>query len=136
MRSSSASPPHFNCLESANGFAVDWIAAWNSHDLDRILSFYRDDVVFSSPVLAKLMPETAGHLQGRTSLRAYWERALVLRPDLNFELIRVMTGVARCVVHYLNDRGRYCAESFVFDDAGRVVESHACVEFGLKGVGV
>lgn len=85
---------------------MDWIAAWNSHDLDRILSFYRDDVVFSSPVLAMLLPETDGHLQGRTSLRAYWERALVLRPDLNFELIRVMTGVARCVVHYLNYRGR------------------------------
>jgi ketosteroid isomerase-like protein len=36
----------------AERFAADWIAAWNSHDLDVILSHYADDVVFHSPRIA------------------------------------------------------------------------------------
>ena len=34
--------------ESAEQFAAGWIAAWNGHDLDQILSHYTDDVVFRS----------------------------------------------------------------------------------------
>ncbi|HEX5049396.1 MAG TPA: nuclear transport factor 2 family protein, partial [Gammaproteobacteria bacterium] len=33
----------------AQTFAHEWIDAWNSHDLDRILSHYADDFVMSSP---------------------------------------------------------------------------------------
>ncbi|HUL49621.1 MAG TPA: nuclear transport factor 2 family protein [Gemmatimonadales bacterium] len=37
----------------ARGLASHWIAAWNAHDLDAILSHYGDDVVLQSPVAAK-----------------------------------------------------------------------------------
>ena len=29
--------------EEALGFAREWVAAWNAHDLGRILSHYADD---------------------------------------------------------------------------------------------
>jgi ketosteroid isomerase-like protein len=35
--------------EFAAQFAEEWIAAWNSHDLDRILSHYADDFEMASP---------------------------------------------------------------------------------------
>ena len=35
--------------ESARRFAGHWLEAWNSHDLDAVLSHCSDDVVFSSP---------------------------------------------------------------------------------------
>ena len=35
--------------EQAQQLAEEWYAAWNSHDLERILSHYSDDVVFVSP---------------------------------------------------------------------------------------
>ena len=33
----------------AIAFAEHWVQAWNSHDLDAIVSHYEDDVVLVSP---------------------------------------------------------------------------------------
>ncbi len=34
----------------AQAFAEDWIASWNSHDMERILAHYTDDFEMSSPL--------------------------------------------------------------------------------------
>ena len=39
----------------AQDFAQEWIAAWNSHDLDRILSHYAEDVEVTSPLVEMIM---------------------------------------------------------------------------------
>ncbi|MEI8247817.1 MAG: hypothetical protein WCI51_18415 [Lentisphaerota bacterium] len=39
---------------SALEFATEWIAAWNSHDLNRVLSHYSEDFETSSPFIAKM----------------------------------------------------------------------------------
>jgi ketosteroid isomerase-like protein len=39
----------------ASQFAQDWIQAWNSHDLDDIMSHYDDEVALTSPVAAQLL---------------------------------------------------------------------------------
>ena len=39
----------------AREFAQDWVDAWNSHDLERILNHYEDEVLLTSPVAAKLL---------------------------------------------------------------------------------
>lgn len=38
-------------------FAREWIAAWNAHDLERILSHYTDDFEMSSPLIIERMQE-------------------------------------------------------------------------------
>ena len=35
----------------ATRFAQEWVAAWNSRDLERILSHYADDVEVTSPLV-------------------------------------------------------------------------------------
>ena len=35
----------------AQRFALEWIESWNSHDLERILSHYSDDVEVTSPLI-------------------------------------------------------------------------------------
>jgi hypothetical protein len=37
----------------AREFAAEWIAAWNSGDLERILSHYADDFEIRSPLIAE-----------------------------------------------------------------------------------
>ena len=51
----------------------EWIEAWNAHDIDRILSHYRDDVRFVSP-LAVRAGARHGAVRGRRALRDYFER--------------------------------------------------------------
>ena len=38
----------------ADAFVAEWMEAWNSHDLERILGHYADDVEYSSPFIASL----------------------------------------------------------------------------------
>jgi ketosteroid isomerase-like protein len=48
----------------AQEFALEWIAAWNSHDLERILRHYTDDVEVTSPLVETVLGP--GHYTVRT----------------------------------------------------------------------
>ena len=75
---------------SAEAFAAHWISAWNSHDIEAILSHYSDDVVFLSPVAAQRTGD--GRVIGREALRSYWSAGLAAQPELQFELDKVLIG--------------------------------------------
>jgi ketosteroid isomerase-like protein len=47
--------------------ANHWIAAWNAHDLDLILSHYEEAVELTSPVAARLLGTPEGKVVGRTT---------------------------------------------------------------------
>ena len=44
----------------AQAFAQQWARDWNAHDVEAVLEHFHEDVVFTSPVAAKLLPETHG----------------------------------------------------------------------------
>lgn len=106
--------------DGARSFAEEWIAAWNSHDLARILSHYSDDVVLTSPVAAKLLNSADGTVQGKQALQAYFKKAVETFPQLRFELIEVMWGVASVVLYYRNQKGTRTGEFMEFDSDGKV----------------
>ena len=103
----------------AERFAKEWVAAWNAHDLERVLSHYDDDFEMRSPVIVRLMGERSGTLRGKAAVREYWTKALAAAPDLRFELLTVLAGVDGVVVYYRGHRG-LVAETFQFDAAGKV----------------
>ena len=73
-------------------FAAAWAAAWNAHDVEAVLQHFTEDVVFCSPVAARVVDGSAGVIRGKDALRDYWAHALGLVPDLRFELVAVYTG--------------------------------------------
>jgi ketosteroid isomerase-like protein len=105
----------------ASNFATEWVAAWNSHDLEAILSHYAPRVVLTSPVAAKLTGETSGTIHGKDALRRYFAKGLELFPNLEFTLIDVMQGLSSVVVYYKNQRDTRTGEFMEFDDEGKVV---------------
>lgn len=109
----------------AEAFAAEWIAAWNSRDLDRILAHYTEDLQFSSPFIPEVAGEPSGRLQGKASVREYWRKALARRADLHFELVSVLVGVASVVIVYGRHDGRMGAEQFEFTPGGKVARSSA-----------
>jgi hypothetical protein len=104
-------------------FSTAWAAAWNAHDLDSLLAHFHDDVVFTSPVAARIVPGSDGVIRGKEALRAYWTEGLRLIPDLHFTVERVFAGVSVLVIGYRNQRGNLVDEVLVFAD-GLVVEGH------------
>jgi hypothetical protein len=112
-------------VEFYEKFAADWIASWNSHSVQDILSHYDEAFEFSSPVLAKVNPSSGGTLIGTAAARAYWSKGLAARPDLNFELVTLLKGVNSVVIYYKGLGGKLCAEFFAFGPNGKVISSHA-----------
>jgi SnoaL-like protein len=104
----------------ARRFAVDWIDAWNARDLNRILSHYSSDAVFSSPFVAALEGETAGCIRGREALQRYFGAALGTYPTLAFRLRAVFRGVETLTLLYDSVDGLVAAETMVVNEAGQV----------------
>lgn len=109
----------------AEHFASDWIDSWNSHDLQRILSHYADDFEMSSPVIIQLANEPSGTLRGKTTVGAYWAKALQLIPDLQFKLITTLVGVNSITLYYQGAQGRLSAEVFHFNQDQKVTKAFA-----------
>jgi len=109
----------------AERFAAEWIAAWNAHDLGRVLSHYADDFEMSSPYIVQMAGEPSGTLRGKAAVGAYWKKALGLVPDLKFELVKVLAGVGGIVLYYKGARGRTVAEVLQFGADRKVVRASA-----------
>ncbi|MET8145595.1 nuclear transport factor 2 family protein [Sphaerisporangium sp. NPDC005288] len=102
-------------LDRAQAFADAWVADWNSHDLDRIMTRYADDVVFRSPLAARLVEGSHGVIRGSAALRAYWAEGLRRNPGLHFDLLGVYAGVDCVVINFRHQDGRRSCEVLVLD---------------------
>lgn len=103
----------------AQRFASDWVEAWNSHDLDRILAHYEDDFEMSSPLIVTVVGEPSGKLRGKEAVGAYWAKALQQIPNLRFELVTTLVGVDSVTLYYRGHRG-FSAEVLHFGSTGKV----------------
>lgn len=108
----------------ARAFAKEWIEAWNSHDLERVLAHYADDFEMQSPLISTIVGERSGRLKGKEAVREYWVKGLQLLPDLHFELVRILVGVEGITLTYRGHRG-LVAEVFQFSQGGKVIRASA-----------
>ena len=105
--------------------ARDWIAAWNTHDVERVLALYAEDSEMTSDRIPALGFDASGTLRGKDHVRAYWARALKLVPDLHFELIDTYVSPNSVVVFYQNQRGKKICEYLRLDAAGKIRQGSA-----------
>ena len=99
----------------AQELAQDWIDAWNSHDIDRILSHYSDEIVLTSPFIIKLLGDSSGTIQGKAGLKSYFMKGLEAYPDLKFELYQTLIGVNSITLYYKTVNEMLAAEVMLFD---------------------
>ncbi len=106
--------------DEARDLANDWVTAWNSHDLDAIMTHYEDTVELTSPAAAQLLGTPDGKVAGKANLRAYFQRGLEAYPELHFHLEDVLWGVNSVVLYYTNQKGTRTAEFMELSATGRV----------------
>jgi hypothetical protein len=106
--------------DEAWALAEEWVAAWNAHDLDRIMEHYDDGVELISPAAAKLLGAKGGKVKGKKELRAYFLRGLEAYPELFFHLKDVLYGLDSLVLYYSNQKGIYTAEFMSLSKTGKV----------------
>ena len=106
--------------DDAWNLANHWIAAWNAHDLDSIMSHYEESVELTSPVAARLLGVPNGKIMGKCDLSAYFQRGLEAYPQLHFHLDDVLCGLNSVVLYYKNQNGTHTAEFMELSAAGKV----------------
>ena len=111
--------------ETAARLAAEWIAAWNAHDLDRLLSHYAEDFEMRSPLIVERGIDAGGVLRGKPAVGAYWQAALAAAvPPVRFELQGVYAGVGTVAIHYLSVGRRMVIELLELDAEGRIARGH------------
>jgi predicted ester cyclase len=106
--------------DKAWDLANHWIAAWNAHDLDLIVTHYEDAIELTSPVAAQLLGTPGGKVVGKENLRAYFQRGLEAYPELRFHLEDVLWGVNSVVLYYTNQKGTHTGEFMELSATGKV----------------
>ena len=103
----------------ADAFAREWAAAWNSHDPQRIVGHYRDDVEYHTPFAARLGAATP--FSGRAALSRYVAGALERYPDLHFGPdLQVAVGAGSVAIAYRSVESLIAIETLELDDNRRV----------------
>lgn len=107
-------------MSKAQQFAEIWIEAWNSHDLDIILSHYSEDIEITTPMIKLALGEGDGSLKGKDAVADYWKRALDKMPDLHFELYDVTEGVNSVALYYKSVMEKKAIEVMFFNEEDKV----------------
>lgn len=106
--------------DEAWNLANHWVATWNAHDLEAIMTHYDDAVELTSPVAARLLGLPNGKVVGKSALRGYFQRGLEAFPDLRFDLEDVLWGTNSVVLVYTNQKGTRSGEFMELSAAGKV----------------
>lgn len=103
-------------------FAHEWIAAWNSHDIDTILAHYSDTIELTSPLVSRILGGDQSTVVGKPALRAYFLHAFDAYPEFTFTFWGAYPGHDSVVLHYESVRQLKAAEYMRFDGSGRVCQ--------------
>jgi predicted ester cyclase len=106
--------------DEAWNLANHWVAAWNAHDLDLIMTHYEDAIELTSPIAAQLLGTSDGKVVGKANLRAYFQRGLAAYPELHFRLEDVLLGLDSVVFYYTNQNGTRTGEYMELSPIGKV----------------
>jgi len=110
--------------DEAAQYAVRWVNAWNSRDIEAVLATFDDDVEFTSPrALATVGVPT---VRGRRALKSYWEAALARISSLRFILERTLwdSETNELAIIYrseINGEAKQVSENLRFGRNGKVI---------------
>ncbi|MFL5752083.1 MAG: nuclear transport factor 2 family protein [Bacteroidia bacterium] len=87
--------------EENKEIALKWFAAFNEHDLEKLLALYHDDARHYSPKLKVRQPETGGLIKGKQALREWWQDAFDRLPTLNYNVQKLTADSEQVFMEYI-----------------------------------
>ncbi|MEC4003180.1 nuclear transport factor 2 family protein [Flavobacterium sp. SUN052] len=78
-----------------------WFEAFNSHNLEKLLSLYDDEAEHFSPKLKIRHPETNGLVVGKEALKNWWQDAFDILPTLHYKVKTLTADSDRVFMEYI-----------------------------------
>ena len=107
--------------EKSNQLALEWLESWNSHDLDRIMRHYSEEIEFISPFAVTLLNNPTGTVRGKEALRGYFSKGLAKYPELKFYLHKILPGLRSFTAYYESVNRLMAAEVMEVNDEYKIV---------------
>jgi ketosteroid isomerase-like protein len=98
---STLNPKHFMLAQQHESIARQWFAAFNSHNLDKLLELYDEHAEHFSPKLKIRRPETNGLVTGKAALRDWWRDAFDRLPTLHYKVTTLTANSDRVFMEYI-----------------------------------
>jgi ketosteroid isomerase-like protein len=111
--------------EDLRSLVEDWIEAWNTKDLDRIMQHYATSVVFEADTVVRRWNRPDGILRGADELREHFRMGLERAPKLHFELEEVFTAPSGYAALYRRDNGNRVLDVVELDSTSRATKVKA-----------
>jgi hypothetical protein len=106
--------------KEARRYAENWIEAWNSHDIDRIMDFYAESICHITPKLTMLFGSVSDAIKDKDELRDFFLAALKRSPELHFTLTDVFAGAESIVICFDSTTGIYVAVVLILDEHRKI----------------
>lgn len=106
-------------------FAQEWLNAWNSRNLNKIMDHYSENIDFVSPIIRQMGINAEGKIANKNELRGYFVKALQKYPDLHFEFYHELKGVNSTVLFYKSVNNSLSAEYMELNREGKVCKVRA-----------
>ena len=87
--------------QAMESIALKWFEAFNTHDLEKLLSLYHNEAKHFSPKLKIRKPETKGLVIGKTALREWWQDAFDRLPTLHYSVTSLTANSERVFMEYI-----------------------------------
>jgi len=97
---------------------TDWIEAWNTHDLERIMHHYADDVEFTAQTVIARWGKADGKLKGKEELRMHFSKGLTLAPDIYFTVEEILWAPNGYAVLYYRENGNRVLDAVQLNEDG------------------
>ncbi|HEX8563648.1 MAG TPA: nuclear transport factor 2 family protein [Flavobacterium sp.] len=87
--------------EKLQSIAFKWFDAFNSHNLEQLLSLYDDEAEHYSPKLKIRQPDSNGLVRGKQALREWWKDAFERLPSLHYKVTSLTANGDRVFMEYI-----------------------------------
>ncbi|MBP8066471.1 MAG: nuclear transport factor 2 family protein [Flavobacterium sp.] len=87
--------------ETLQSIAFRWFDAFNTKQLEKLLSLYDDEAQHFSPKLKIRQPETKGLVVGKEAMRAWWQDAFDRLPSLHYKVTSLTANTDRVFMEYI-----------------------------------
>ncbi|KGO90523.1 nuclear transport factor 2 family protein [Flavobacterium suncheonense] len=87
--------------ENLQSIAFRWFEAFNTKQLEKLLSLYDDEAQHFSPKLKIRKPETNGLVVGKEAMRAWWQDAFERLPSLHYKVTSLTANTDRIFMEYI-----------------------------------
>jgi ketosteroid isomerase-like protein len=106
----------------------DWITAWNNGDIESLLNYYADDVIFYSAAAKNRWGVPDGKLVGKIAIENHFRKAFEEFPSMKITFRKLLEGTGGVLLVYERESGKMMADLVQFNEQKKVSEVRVFIE--------